>query len=39
MNKLNLQSFYPDSLRITDVIEEDNQTTILMKSQKHKQEC
>ena len=39
MDMLNLQSFYPESLRITDVIEEDKQITINMKSLNHRQRC
>ena len=39
MSEINLQSFYPESLRITKIIETDKQIAITMKSLKHQQEC
>jgi len=39
MAMLNLQSFYPECLRITETIETDTQITIKLKSLKHQQEC
>ena len=39
MDRINLQSFYPESLGITDINETDEQITIRMKSLRHQQKC
>ena len=38
-SKLDLQSFYPEDLRITQVLEDELSLTIYMKSQKHSHHC
>ncbi len=39
MNSINMQSFYPEDLKITAIKNTDNQISISMKSQKHQHEC
>ena len=38
-NTLNLQSYYPQSLKVTNVIETEQKITILLKSLKHQHTC